>query len=106
MFQLLRPVGVPDQVIAFGGDLFSLYVGAFAFEESLGPPSPTGEPLSAEQIASMFRDYLQSLPPDQFPNLHRAAGLLFAGNPDERFEFGLEVLIRGLESYITRSHGA
>jgi AcrR family transcriptional regulator len=102
LFQLLTPVGVPDQVIAYCGDLFSLYVGAYAFEESLGPPSPTGEPLSAEQIADMFREYLQSLPAGQFPHVHRAAGLLFGGDADERFEFGMEVLVRGIESYITR----
>jgi AcrR family transcriptional regulator len=100
MFELLAPVGVPDQVVAYCGDLLSLYVGAYAFEESLGPPSPTGEPLSAEQIGDMFREYLKSLPPEQFPHVHRTAGLLFAGNADDRFEFGMDVLIRGIESYI------
>jgi len=102
LFQLLEPVGVPDQVIAYCGDLFSLYVGAYAFEESLGPPSPTGEPLSAEQIGRMFREYLESLPSAQFPHVHRAAGLLFGGDADERFEFGMDVLVRGIESYISR----
>ena len=107
MFVLLVPVGVPDEVIAHAGDLFSLYVGAYAFEESLGPPSPTGEPLTAEQIGAMFRDYLQSLPAEQFPHVHRAAGLLFTGDADARFEFGMEVLVRGIESYIrTREHRA
>jgi AcrR family transcriptional regulator len=102
LFQLLEPVGVPDQVIAYFGDLISLYVGAYAFEESLGPPAPTGEPLTQAQIGAMFDDYLQSLPAEQFPHVHRAAGLLFGGNPDERFEFGMEVLIRGIESYVSR----
>jgi AcrR family transcriptional regulator len=101
LFQLLVPVGVPDQVIAYVGDLLSLYVGAYAFEESLGPPSPTGEPMSAEQIAAMFRDYLRSLPAEQFPHVHRAAGLLFGGDADERFEFGMAVLIRGIQSYVS-----
>jgi AcrR family transcriptional regulator len=103
IFQLLIPVGIPEQVIAYCGDLMSLYVGAYAFEESLGPPSPTGEPLSAEQIGAMFRDYLQSLPAEQFPHVHRAGDLLFAGNADDRFEFGLDVLIRGIESYMPRA---
>lgn len=101
MFALLLPVGVPDQVIAYVGDLLSLYVGAYAFEESLGPPSPTGEPLTPDQIGGMFRDYLRSLPATQFPNVHRAADLLFAGDADARFEFGMEVLVRGIESYIS-----
>ena len=102
-FQLLRPIGVPDQVIAYSADLFGLYVGAFTFEESLEPPSPTGEPLSAEEIAAMFRAYLESLPPEQFPNLQTAASLLFAGTPDLRFDFGLEILLRGIQSYIART---
>ncbi|HYW89680.1 MAG TPA: TetR/AcrR family transcriptional regulator [Chloroflexota bacterium] len=103
LFQLLAPAGVPDQVIAYCGDLISLYVGAYAFEESLGPPSPTGEPMSPEQIAGLFRDYLRSLPPTQFPHVQRAADLLFGGDADERFEFGMDVLIRGIESYISQS---
>jgi hypothetical protein len=32
--------------------------------------------------------------------VHRTANLLFAGNADDRFEFGLDVLVRGIESYI------
>jgi AcrR family transcriptional regulator len=101
LFQLLEPVGVPDQVIAYYGDLVSLYVGAYAFEESLGPPSPTGEALTPEQIAGMFRGYLQSLPAEQFPHLHRAAGVLFGGDADARFEFGLDVLVSGIAGYVS-----
>lgn len=54
-----------------------------------------------EQMATMFREYLQSLPAEQFPHVHRTSSLLFAGNGDERFEFGMEVLVRGIESYIS-----
>ena len=50
----------------------------------------------------MFRDYLQSLPTDQFPHVQRAVGLLFAGDANARFEFGMEVLVRGIESYIAK----
>jgi AcrR family transcriptional regulator len=99
LFQLLTPVGVPDRVVAFLGDVASLYVGAYAFEESLGLASPTGEDLPPEQIVAMFRDYLLSLPAEQFPHVHRAIDDLFAGDADERFEFGLEVILRGVASY-------
>jgi hypothetical protein len=67
--------------------MFSLYVGAFAFEESMPPPDVEG--LTAG---------LQSLPPDEFPHLTRFAGDLVAGDADERFEWALELLVRGLES--------
>jgi hypothetical protein len=99
LFALLTPVGIPDRVIAYLGDLASLYVGAYAFEESLGVASPTGEDLPPEQIVAMLRGYLLSLPADRFPHTHRAIGELFAGDPDERFEFGLDVIVRGIGTY-------
>jgi AcrR family transcriptional regulator len=99
LFELLQPVGIPDQVIAYLGDLLGLYIGAFAFEESLGIASPTGEDLPPDQIVQMFRDYVASLPDDRFPRTKGAVDLLFDGGNDERFEFGLDVVIRGLETY-------
>jgi len=98
-FELLRPAGIPDRVIAYLGDLLGLYVGAYAFEESLGLASPTGEDLSPEQITAMIRDYIQSLPPDRFPNTVSAGDVLMGGDPDERFEFGLDVIVRGIETF-------
>jgi hypothetical protein len=49
----------------------------------------------AERLAQM-RDYFASLPPERFPNSVALAGLIAAGETDDRFEFGLEVLTRGL----------
>ena len=103
LFTLLKPVGIPDQVIAYLGDLFGLYVGAYAFEESLGLASPTGEDLPPEQILEMFRGYVLSLPEDRFPHTRAAADLLFTGGPDERYEFGIDLMLRGLETYAGRS---
>jgi AcrR family transcriptional regulator len=99
LFSLLQPVGIPDRAIAYIGDVAGLYVGAFCFEESLGHSSPTGEDLPPEQIVQMMRDYLVSLPADRFPHTIRAADLLLAFNPEDRFEFGLDLLIAGLEKY-------
>ncbi len=99
LFELLAPAGIPDRVIAYVGDMASLYVGAYAFEESLGVASPTGEELPPEQIVAMFRDYLLSLPADRFPHVHRAIGDIFGGDPDDRFEFGIDVIVRGIGTY-------
>jgi AcrR family transcriptional regulator len=103
LFNLLKPVGVPDRVIAYLGDLFGLYVGAHAFEESLGFASPTGEDMSPEEITAMFREYTLSLPEDRFPHTRAAVDLLFTGGPDERYDFGIELLLRGIESYAEHS---
>lgn len=98
-FELLRPVGIPDRVIAYLGDLIGLYIGAFAFEESLGLASPTGEDLPPEDIVSMLRDYLLSLPADRFPHTVGAVDLLMGGDLEDRFEFGLDIIVRGVETY-------
>jgi AcrR family transcriptional regulator len=99
MFALLQPVGIPDRVIAFLGDFVSLYIGALAFEESLGLISPTGEDLPPEEIMRMLREYTLSLPADRFPRTHAAVDVIFGGTPDERFEFALDLVVRGLETY-------
>jgi AcrR family transcriptional regulator len=97
---LLRGAGIPDRIAAFAGDLFGLYVGATAYEATLPPmTSPTGEPLSAEESVAMIRGYFASLPADQFPNVLATLDELFGGGADERFELGLDVILRGLASY-------
>lgn len=99
LFALLKPAGIPDRVVGYLGDLFGLYVGAYSFEESLGVSSPTGEDLRPEEILEMFRGYVLSLPEDRFPHTRHAVDSLFAGGPDERYEFGIDLLLRGLETY-------
>lgn len=100
LYELLAPLGLPDPVIGLIGDTAALFVGAFAFEESLGVASPTGEPLPEEAVAGMFRDYLESLPADRFPHLVRSAGALFDCSREERFEFGVDLLLRGISTYL------
>jgi hypothetical protein len=81
-------------VIAYAADMFALYVGGFAFEESLRVPALGDESASPEQLAGYYR----SLPPEAFPNLFGLADDLTAGDADERFEFAIELLVRGLEA--------
>lgn len=92
---LLRAAGVPDRTAALAGDLLALYVGAYAFEESLEPPA-VWEGLPPERAIGMVRDYFASMPADRFPNVVALADLLVSGDRDERFEFGLDVLVAGL----------
>jgi AcrR family transcriptional regulator len=92
--------GLPPRVIALASDMFALYVGAFAYEMSLRIPALGEEGASPEQLAQYFR----SLPPEQFPNLVALADDLTAADADERFEFALELLVRGLEAMT--EHGA
>lgn len=99
LFTLLKPVGIPDKVIAYLGDLFGLYVGAFAFEESLDAGPVTGPGMSGEEFVAMLKDYVMTLPADRFPHTRRAVDVIFGGDRDDRYMFGIDLMLRGLESY-------
>ena len=95
MIRTLRAGGLPDQVIAYACDLLPLYVTAVAYEESLY----AGENVTPEvmlEFNESMRRYYASVPADRFPNIVALATELTTGTGDERFEFGLEVLVRGL----------
>ncbi|MGI8505313.1 MAG: TetR/AcrR family transcriptional regulator [Solirubrobacteraceae bacterium] len=96
MIAVLRGAGLPEQVIAYACDLLPLYVMAHAYEESLFASEGTA-PDQARAFVEDLRSYFASLPVERFPNVVSLAGPLTAGaEGDERFEFGLEVLLRGL----------
>jgi AcrR family transcriptional regulator len=94
---VLAAAALPPRVIAYAADLFALYVGAFAYEESL-TRNPGAD-------AAQFAEYLRSLPPEDFPVITGLAGDLTAGDADTRFEFGVEVLVRGLEALVSGECG-
>ena len=89
---------MPDRTTAYLVDLFSVSIGAYAFEESRGVASPTGKDLPPEQVVGMIKGYFESLPPERFPNTLALVDQLFGGGFDDRFEFGLDVLVKGLDA--------
>lgn len=91
----LRSAGLPDQVAAYVGDLAGLYVGAVAYELDVAPSG--GQ--DAEMLAQ-FATWMRSLPPDRYPNTVALASKLVAGTAEERFEWGLDVIVRGLATYL------
>jgi AcrR family transcriptional regulator len=96
---LLRGAGVPDQIAAYFGDLFGRYLDASVLEETMA--ALPGDPAASEDSRmAMLRDYFGGLPPDRFPNIVALTGALFTGDADERFELGLDILLRGLAGYI------
>lgn len=95
MLAELRSAGLPDQVAAFVGDLGSLYVGAFAHEQEVTPVTEPGD------FAAQAAAWLRSLPREEYPNTVALADNLVAGSADDRFEWGLDVILRGLASYLT-----
>ncbi|HWC39462.1 MAG TPA: TetR/AcrR family transcriptional regulator [Acidimicrobiales bacterium] len=101
LLAIIRRAGLPDQEAAYVGDLFGLYLGAFVHEEDMMAKSAAGQ--SPEDFAASFKDWLSALPAEQFPNMVALAGPLAAGSVDERFEWGLDVMLRGLATFIPPS---
>jgi AcrR family transcriptional regulator len=95
MISVMRAGGLPDQVIAWAVDMLSLYVMAVAYEESLFVSEETTDEQMIEFVGKL-REYFGGLPSDRFPNVVALAGALTDGDGEARFEFGLEVVLRGL----------
>lgn len=99
LITLLRAGGLGDQVIAYGIDLLALYATATAYEESLYIRDGLTEE-DFERWRAEMTSYMASLPADRFPGIVGLAGPLTAGTMegDERFTFGLDVLLAGLRA--------
>ena len=100
---VLRDAGLPDPVIAYAVDILPLYANATAFEESLYRAKDM--PDSGAQYIAEMRQYFASLPVDRFPHIvAMAVPLTDEAEPDARFEFGLDALVRGIETMKNTSH--
>ena len=100
---ILRSGGIPDQVAAFVGDLMGTYMVSSVIEDDMWRSRFPGAS-EADVIRQMgeIRVYLESLPPARFPNVVALAGNLMAGEGDgvDRFELGLEIIVRGIASFV------
>jgi AcrR family transcriptional regulator len=95
---IMRIGGVPDQIAAWFVDRLGLFVDADAFEGTMWV-SRAKEGTDPATYFSQIRDYFAGLPPARFPNIVSMVDTLFTGDDDDRFEFGLDLLVRGLASY-------
>jgi AcrR family transcriptional regulator len=94
---VLKAGGLTDQVIALGFDQLILYVSACAFEASLYTRN-RADPKELERYFAEAHTFYATMPPDRFPVLTSLAPFMFDHGEDERFEFGLDVLIAGMEA--------
>jgi len=99
MLAIMLAGGVPPQMAAWSLDRLFLYMVADAYENSLHQQNQaSGQSTSEyfENFVAQLTDYYTNLPADRFPNIRANAKILTSGNGDERFEFGLDILIDGL----------
>jgi AcrR family transcriptional regulator len=93
---ILRGGGVPDELAVQSYLLLISVVNGFTMDEAefdVGAPPSAPPP---EEAGQMVRGYLESLPPDQFPNLTEVADAFAMGDQDERFELLLDLFVEGL----------
>jgi AcrR family transcriptional regulator len=94
---VLQAGGLSDRAVALGLDQLTLYVAADAFETGLmehGSMAPEDVQRYYDDVHSFYR----RLPADRFPVLASVADDITGPDSEERFEFGLDVLIAGIEA--------
>ena len=94
--------GIAPQAAAWFCDVSALYVSGIAAEESIWAQraraaEASGVELDEHAIVAEVHRVFAELPPAQFPMISTYADALTTGDGDVRFEFGLDVLIAGLE---------
>ncbi len=89
---VLRAAGFADRDVADAGWVLNTYVTGFVFDE-VQQSTPAG-PETRAQIEQLFR----SLPVDRYPTLAALAALLTDPDMSQRFEYGLQLMLDGLEA--------
>ncbi len=93
----MRAGEVPESVAAYAADSLALFVASVTYEEAIRRRL-FGTMEEAKAQVESVRQYFASLPEDRFPTLVAMADHLtaFDENEDDRFEFALDVQIRGI----------
>jgi AcrR family transcriptional regulator len=97
---------ISPQAAAWMCDVASLYVGALAYEESIWiareNSTKPGEPPDHEAIDEQMLQFWQQLPADRFPMLAKYSTEMTSGDGEDRFEFGIDMLVSGLAAVSER----
>jgi AcrR family transcriptional regulator len=89
---ILRAGGLSPRLAVQGYLLLIDTVNGFTLDET----GPQRNPDELQKVADMARDYIASLPAEQFPNMTELAGEFAFSDPDERFEILIDIFVDGL----------
>jgi AcrR family transcriptional regulator len=96
MLGILLAGGIDPQYAAWGCDIFVSLVTAVASEDDVRRARGRGSEADRQANAGeMYKSFL-TLSPERFPLLAAHATEMVAGTGDERFHFGIDVVIDGL----------
>jgi TetR/AcrR family tetracycline transcriptional repressor len=100
VLRTLLDAGFDHKDAAYAGFLLNDYVTTFLLEETR---DLNGETASArEDSLAGVRNWIEGLPPNDYPSVVALAGYLTESNADERFKFGIDVLGKGLETLLPK----
>ncbi|MFI0407733.1 TetR/AcrR family transcriptional regulator [Actinomadura sp. 3N508] len=100
---LMRAGGVPPKIAALAVDTLGMFVDADAIEGTIYSAKLSGGAEAIEKFhryLGEIRDFFKALPADRYPNVTAMAQELTSEGGDARFEFGLDILLRGIASYV------
>ncbi|BDH06329.1 TetR/AcrR family transcriptional regulator [Streptomyces seoulensis] len=109
LLAIFRTAGLPDRIAAEAGDLISTYIDGFVLEEGMWQDRAAARPDGGDsslarpdwrEMAGEMQNYFASLPAADFPHLRALADKMVTDSADERFDIGLEIILRGLASYL------
>jgi AcrR family transcriptional regulator len=95
---ILRAGGLSPRLAVQGYLLLIDTVNGFTVDETgvEDAGTPQRDPDELQKAADMARDYIASLPQEQFPNMTELAGEFAFSDPDERFEILIDIFVDGL----------
>jgi AcrR family transcriptional regulator len=105
MLAILLAAGIPAQVAGWSLDRLFLYIVADAYENSLHQQNLREGESTREYFdgfVAQLTEYYENLPADRFPHMRANAKILTSGDGDERFEFGLDMIVYGLARYVAK----
>jgi AcrR family transcriptional regulator len=96
---ILRAGGLTKQQCAWASDNLFKFVTADAYEQSLFVID------AKDEVHDQMEQYFRTLPPGRFPTITGMVDELFSGDGEQRFAFGLDMLIAGLGAMASASRG-
>ncbi|MEU4823177.1 TetR/AcrR family transcriptional regulator C-terminal domain-containing protein [Actinomadura sp. NPDC023710] len=100
---LMHAGGVPKRIAGLAVSTLGMFLDADAIEDTLHhakTPAGAGDPWTYfQEYLNQIREYFAALPKDRYPTVSGMVDELTAEDGDGRFEFGLDMLVRGIASY-------
>ena len=94
LLAIMRAAGFSDQVAIWGVDRLQIYIDADTYEGWLFT-AKIKQGFDVDEYIASIQEYYNKLPADRFPIL-ASMGHTIGAASDQRFEFGLELIIAGL----------